>query len=395
MHTTDTGQVLSKRERIILLGALAFATFVKAFLALKASETLDSRAFVEFLNVIRDRGGLALYEFRGTFNNPFIFPPGIIHLISAVGWISDATGLPFKFWLRLLPSLADVGSFFLIWHLLRGRKDLCRILSLLALCPTSILINGYEGNVDGFMIFWTVLAVYLLESRKSSWWAGAAFGMALNIKAVPLMFVFVLLFRSKNVKAQIQFFAATAVVILIGSMPFLVQSPGIIKNVLEYSSLYGFWGITKFVTMIAGRPAYAHWPYDPVGWQATFAGILKWLVIVVIVVVSYLMNRGAEARISLLKQFGVVISIFLLLTPGFSVQYLVWLVPFVTAAGLRATAIYYLSTTFFLLFASEVLYCRDLTCAAVMFLCWLAVGLVILEFWRSLKRKCSPVSSAS
>ncbi len=382
--TTSSREGLSKRQRIILLTALTVATLAKAFLALKASETLDSNAYVEFLNVISERGGLALYEFRGSFNNPFIFPPGIIHLITALGWISSATGLPLKFWLRLLPSLADVGSFFVIWHLLRGQKDLFRILFLLALCPTSILINGYEGNVDGFMIFPVLVAVCLIESKKSPWWAGAAFGMALNIKAVPLMFIPAFFFRLKSTTARLQFFVAMAVVLLIGSMPFLLQSPGILKKVFGYASIYGIWGITKLVVMLAGPPAFLHWPYDPTGWHATFAGMLKWTAIILIVMVSYLLNRR-EPKTHLLKQLGFIVAIFLFLTPGFGVQYLVWLVPFVTAAGLRATAVYYFTTTVFLLFGPDVLSCNDFGCSALMFLCWLSIGFVMFDFWRVIR----------
>lgn len=384
LDTVEGPYSMTNSQRRILLGALALATFAKAFLALKAPATLDSNAYVEFLNEIREKGPLALYHFRGSFNNPFIFPPAIIHLINALGFIADSTGLPLKFWLRLLPSLADVGSFFAIWQLLRGHKDLFRILFLLALCPTAILINGYEGNVDGFMIFLVVLAVWAIDSKKSIWAGGAAWGMALNVKAVPLMFAPALFFRLSSTKARVQFFVATIVVILVCSIPFLFQSPGTIKNVFGYSSIYGVWGITKLVAMVVGAPEYLHWPYDPTGQHAIFSSVLKWFVVAVIVVASYLMNRG-EPKVNLLTQFGFIIAIFLFLTPGFGVQYFVWLVPFVTAAGLRATMIYYFTTTLYLFLASEVLYCHEFGCLALMFLCWLSIAVVILEFWRSIR----------
>lgn len=374
---------LTKSQRRILLGALALATFAKCFLALKAPVTLDLNAYIEFINEIREKGPLSLYHFRGSFNNAFIFPPAIIHLINALSFIADTTGLPLKFWLRLLPSLADVGSFFAIWKLLRGHKDLFRILFLLALCPTSIVINGYKGNVDGFMIFLVVVAVWAIESKKSNWGGGAAWGMALNVKAVPLMFAPALFFRLRGTKARVQFFVVTSVVILVCSMPFLFQSPGTIKNVFGYSSIYGVWGITKLLVMLVGTPDYLHWPYDPAGPHSILASVLKWFVVAVIVVASYLMNRG-EPKVNLLKQFGFIVAIFLFLTPGFGVQYLVWLVPFVTAAGLRATVIYYFSTTLYLILASEVLSCHEFGCMALMFLCWLSIAVVILEIWRSI-----------
>jgi hypothetical protein len=374
---------LLKSERTILLAALILATLLKAFLALKWPETLDSRAYVEFLNVIREQGALALYEVRGSYNNPFNFPPAVIHLIKAVGFVSDSTGLPFKFWLRLIPSLADVGSFFVIWNLLRGHKDQFRILFLLALCPTSILISGYEGNIDGFMIFPVVLAVWLIESKKSIGWGGVSWGMALNVKVVPLMFGAALFFKLSSTKARIKFFVATAVIILICSMPFLLQNPGIIRKVVGYSSIYGVWGISKLVVMLTGDAGFAHWPYDPTGKHAILASLMKWFVIAVIMIVSYLMNRR-EPKPPLLKQFGLIVAIFLFFTPGFGVQYLVWLVPFVTAAGLRATAIYYLTTS--LLISVEIFFCDYYICAVLLFLCWLSIGVVIFEIWHSIRK---------
>ena len=375
---------MNNSQRRLLTLLLAVATLVKLFLAFYTAETADSKGFYEFLTVIREKGGLALYGFRGFFNNPFIFPPGIIHLITAVGAFADATGLPFKFCLRSLPSLADIGSFFVVWRLLRRHKDQFRILLLLALCPTSILINGNEGNVDGLMIFFPLLSIYLIETGKPWWLAGAAWAIGFNIKAVPLMFGPVFLFNLKrSPKALVQFFLAAAGLTFVASLPFVIQSPGILKNVFGYASIYGVWGFTKLAVNIGGPAVYLYWPYDVVGWHATFSSVLRVVVIITIFAVSFLMSRK-KVRPPLLSQLGLVVALFLFLTPGFGVQYLVWLVPFVPAAGLRATLIYYTTTAIYLLFASDVLECYQFKCFALMLLCWLSIGWVVVEFWRSI-----------
>jgi len=101
---------MTRTQRFVLIGSLTLATLIKAFLAWETPDTLDTIAYAEFLNEIRD-GGAAVYDFRGSFNNLFIFPPAMIHLLKALGWVADSTGLPFRFWLRLLPSVADVAVF--------------------------------------------------------------------------------------------------------------------------------------------------------------------------------------------------------------------------------------------------------------------------------------------
>ena len=45
-----------------------------------------------------------------------------------------------------------------------------------------------RGASDPVMIFFVVLAVYALERRAPLWLAGAALGMSVNIKVVPLVF---------------------------------------------------------------------------------------------------------------------------------------------------------------------------------------------------------------
>ena len=383
MSNPDAETSITTSQRRLLLLMLTLATLVKLFLALNSPETADSKGFYEFLTVIREKGGHTLYGFRGFLNNPFNFPPATIHLITAVGAIADATGLPFKFCLRALPSLADIGSFFVVWRLLRGHKDLFRTLFLLALCPTSILINGYEGNIDGLMIFFPLLSIWLTGTGKPLWLAGAAWAIGFNIKAVPLMFGPVFLCNLKKSKALIQFFLAAIVLTFLVSLPFVIQSPGIVKNVLGYASIYGVWGITKLAVTLAGPAAFLHWPYDVVGWHAIFSRVLRAVVVIVILVVSLLMCR-LKAKPPLLSQLGLVIAIFLFLTPGFGVQYLLWLVPFVTAAGLRATLIYYTASSIYLLFAMENLECYEFKCFSLMLLCWFSIGWVIAEFWRSI-----------
>ncbi len=379
---------VTRHQRMLLVTALILATLLKLLLAFASRETLDSNAFLEFLHHIRETGGTAAYGFRGSHNNIFNFPPPMLHVIRGLGFVADSTGIPFKFWLRSLPSLADVGSFFLVWKLLQPRKDLFRLLFLLALCPLSIVINGFEGNVDALMIFFLLLSIWLIETSKPIWIAGIAFGMALSVKFVPLMFVPVLFLYLPNLKSRLAYFASAAGTFVICSLPFIVKDPTAIKGaVFGYSSIYGVWGITKMALISYGPPHLLYPPYDPTGGHSVFGALLKYFMLGTICVVSLWMNWRLK-KPSLIVQCGTIVALFLFLTPGFGVQYLVWLVPFVLAAGLRATLIYYATTFWFAGFAlgywglaSENLY------LGIMFICWLSAAIVALEFHRSSVRE--------
>src|SRR5882762_11014615 len=172
----DQKQRIAKRLVIFSIG---LATLLKLYLAATTTGTLDVAGFTDQLEKIRAFGGIGVYYVRGAFNNPFNHPPFMIHLLKLLGFLSDSTGISFRFWLRLLPSLADIGSLIVIWMMpvtLTSQRLGWGSLLLLALSPTSIIISGYHGNTDPIFIFFVLLAIFLLEARQQTLLAGFAFG---------------------------------------------------------------------------------------------------------------------------------------------------------------------------------------------------------------------------
>ena len=49
------------------------------------------------------------------------------------------------------------------------------------------MVAGFHGNTDPIMVSLLLLSVYLVETGRGEWLAGAAFGMAMNIKILPLL----------------------------------------------------------------------------------------------------------------------------------------------------------------------------------------------------------------
>jgi len=355
-------------------------TVLKIFMALTSPNTGDANAFAEFLTYIRQFGATGIYQIRGSNNNIFNFPPQMIYVIKGLGALADRTELPFRFWLRLLPSLADVGSFFVICALLPRSKHLFRILLLLALCPVSIFINAYEGNVDGLMISFVLLSVFFIVKQKPAS-AGIAFGMSLSIKFVPFIFIPAIFFYLPNLRSRFKFFGAAFTCFSFTALPILITNPGLLStNPFGYSSIYGTWGITHLLVRTFGRPTFMHYPYDVVGIHAAFANSLKYFMLVLILAISFILNRRNQ-KPDLLAQCGLVVSIFLVLTPGFGIQYLFWFVPFVTAAGLRTTLVYYLTAFLFLAVESPYATYENIVEVLEMYSCWIALA---YGFWKLL-----------
>lgn len=383
----------SESSRVVWL-ALAAATALKLYLALTTAGTLDAAGFADHLSKIEQLGGLGAYRVRGAFNNPFNSPPFMIHALRAMGWLARATRLPFPFWLRLPCVAADVGSFLLVRRLLAralpGRDQTAPLL-LLALSPVSIIISGYHGNTDPVMIFFVLLAAELCERKGGGWAAGLALGLALNVKAAPLLFAPALALYLPTWRARARFCGAAAAAWFVGSLPYVVQDPPLVaRAVLGYGSIYGVWGWTYFVARLRPQTvAFAHPPFDVVGEHATYVAAGKLLLVALVVASSVWMNRRGR-RVPLLVQCGLTASLFLALAPGFGTQYLVWLVPWVAALALWAALAYHLTAGVYLFLSYTCFWqaaCADEVLSSFRLAAWVASLVALACYFRFARRR--------
>ena len=340
--------------RQLVWAALTAATAVKLYLALTTAGSLDAAGFADHLTKIEQVGGLGAYAVRGAFNNPFNSPPFMIHALRAMGWLERTTHLPFPFWLRLPSILADVGTFLIMRRLLARlwpARDLTWPLLLVAVSPVSIMISGYHGNTDSLMIFFVLLAVCFGEHRTRPWLAGLAFGAALCVKVVPLLFAPALILNLPDARRRAQFCLAAAGLWFIASLPYLLQGPLLVaRSVFGYSSLYGHWGWTYFLARFFPETlAYAHEPHDVIGPHAVYATIGECVLVALAIALSIWMNRRGR-KVPLLIQCGSLIALFLTLTPGFGSQYLVWLVSWIAALPVWIVVAYQFSASAYLFF---------------------------------------------
>lgn len=337
---------------VVLVYAISAATALKLAIAYTTYGSTDVVYWDMFLEGYRRFGGLALYRrellFPGRFNEVFNHPPFMIFVLRVIGEAQAITRLPFPFLLRVPPIVADVGSVALVAGILarvRGTTSVPPVLVAMALAPASLFISGFHGNTDAVMIFFVVLAVYLLTPENGAtpvhryWLGAAAFGMSLNIKVVPLLLVPVFFFYLESNSRRLRFFAVAGAVFLVGSLPYVVQDPvALATRILGYGGQYGHWGISRLL----GRLPETWGPL-----AVLYARWGKYLVLATIGLVSWALNRRPE-RPALFLQCGAIMYLFLFLTPGFGVQYLAWLVPWVAGLNLGLALLYYATSGLFL-----------------------------------------------
>ncbi len=389
------GASLACIKRALFIAAVAALAF-KLALALTTYGTNDVVFWEANHAKIRADGGLALYRdgaipvWNGTTypTEPFNQPPFVVHLLLLLGAISDATGLPLRFWLRAASSIADAGSLWLVWKIASKRAVPPRLsLFAVALSPVAILVAGFHGNTDPIMMLFLLLSIYLVESGASAWLAGAALGMAVNIKIVPALFAPAILLYVPGARRRAAFLLACGAAFAAGSAPYLyLDAPRVISSVFGYNSAPGGWGLSALASIVQ-----IHVPGTADAYRA--AG--KLIAVAAVLGVS-LARREA---LTIFERCSVVAFTFLFFASGFSVHYLAWLVPWYPALEKRSRREYYvlsaaLAVAFYAIYSHGSWYASirlqadpppagQLAALSVLrMICWAWVGVAAVKAWR-------------
>lgn len=332
-------------ERKSFLAVVAIATLAKLILAFTTYGTNDVSFYEGYAARAAQPHAIRLYEETIVFtradgrphHEPFWHPPFLLTLLPALLAAAKTSGLPFPFLFRLPSILADIGSCLLLWELQRRGTWAGPWWTphLFAACPVLMLLSGFHGNTDPVMLFLLLLAVFLIETQRPAWAAGLAYGMSLSIKMWPAVLGPVFLLYLRRSKDRALFTAAGGAMFVLAGMPYLAQDPVyVIRHVLSYRSLFGQWGIGQILVSLPA-PTLGDWfqTYGPIG--------------VMLLCLAVAVAAHARARAPLLPRVGLVTAAFLAFTPGFGIQYLAWLVPWLPALGGYHLLLYSIGTGFF------------------------------------------------
>ncbi len=350
----------ARRGGFVFALAVFLATAFKLYLAATTVRTHNTIFWQKFVVDVQTTGGLGVYYKPYAVTEYFNHPPFVVHFLQFIGWMSDWSGVSTRFLVRLPTIIADVASAVLVWKM-SGRgvfgATSSWVFLLFALSPVSVLVSGFHGNTDPIMMMFFLLAIWWAMQNRAPWLVGIAFGMSLNIKIVPLVFVPVFLFALSTPKQRIEYSIAAFLTVFVGGLPYLAQDPiFILRRLFGYNSQYGVWRISRLLDGIAPGGAL----------DSLFRECGKFLLVAAIVGVSWMMNRAAKQRGAsfqatgksapenddatlLFGQCAAVAFLFLALTPGFAYQYLVWLVPFTLCLRLPQALWFHAASALYLL----------------------------------------------
>jgi hypothetical protein len=301
---------------LIICGVLA-----RVMISVASLGSNDAAGWRTFGDEIRHLGLLGTYRHDIDFNHPPL--PGYWAAAASIlagrdDFFADSV---FTTVFKLPAILADGLGIYLLWRIWRPRLGNAKAMFVAALFACSldaILVSAYHCNTDSILVALCLLAVYLMENRGWHFWGGFALGAAINVKIIPVLLLPCLVLSYRSWSELFKVLAGLALWVLPFVPVILAIQSRFVINVLQYNSVLDRWGLN--VLMLGSKSVLD--PSTPSGRLAIYyyfhARYLIWAAILIWAFAARVLQRWDRYEIA-----AVTFCIFLLLTPGFGVQYTV------------------------------------------------------------------------
>jgi hypothetical protein len=325
---TETRDRWYSRPGIWFWVVIALGAALRFYLVVFTDGTQDVAIWERHARDVREHGLIGYYHGDPSANHP----PLISEVESWLFAASDATGVPFRIFLRAPFALIDVGTTFLLLLLLGTCQ--CRFVAAAVywLNPLAIIFSAYHGNTDSAVAFFLVLCIWLLSKDKLLA-AAITLGVSLWIKLPTVLVIPVLLLFIPGWRKRFQFLLVAGVVALATYIPALLQDPSIIWN-----NVFGY--RAQILHTTAGVPAWGprvllfsviapaqNWPEQFHG-PILFFLANSWLIAVALALMITWLRRFKRSVPELCATIAGIYIIVLALSDGFSFQYFAWALPF-------------------------------------------------------------------
>jgi hypothetical protein len=321
------------RGKLVALGVLLGTALVaRVMLIVFSVGSNDAFHWQTFGASIRRVGILQTYENIVIFNHP----PLAGYWAAFADWLSSTLHLSFAWVFKLAPFVADLMTAYLLWMLARPRGPVVALGLAAAFLwsPIAILVSCYHANTDPILAGLLLLAALAADAERP-FAAGLALAAAFNVKIVAVFAVPVILLRPATWRDRLRTSAAASLAIV----PFLPVLFGagraFYRNGIAYNSNPDEWGLLHVFWHVSEINR-----LGPIVESVTafFAQTGRWMILGLAVLIGIAARGG---RRSAVQATTLVLATFLVLAPGFGVQYTVWIVPFLFAVAPLRTAIAY------------------------------------------------------
>lgn len=262
-----------------------------------------------------------------TYRNILLYNhPPLMGLYAMQAWWWSGENLWTFAHLLKLPGLA--GEALTLWALWRFAGP--QASAAYAWLPAAILVSGFHGNTDCLYAALVLVAVIAFD-RQRYFLAGLLMAAALNVKLIPLVLLPLVFIGSPNRRALLRLTIGLA----IGAVPFVAPAlqagPAMYRNMLVYNSSADTWGILVILKACVHLPVLGKLG---AAMKDAYLAAGRYFVLAAITLVALLSKfRGSRP---MAEQAALGAALFLLLTPGFGVQYVIFVAPLLCLVDLPA-----------------------------------------------------------
>ena len=312
----------------LLTAIVLIAVLVRYLIIANVIGTQDLHAWTRFGAALLDDGLIATYHADKEFNHP----PLMGLWAELCMWLYRHAGLWYPIGFKSLAVIGDVlaAAALMSWWTERQAATSWKfaphaVVAAFLFNPVSLLMTCFHGNTDSMLGALCLIAA-LLAQRNRPFLAGLVLAAAFNVKLVPVFLVPPLVLSQPNRRAMLQLAAGVA----FGLVPFLpvlaLAGRDFYAHAIAYNSNAERWGLQLFLQEAATAPRIAELA---IWLRHAFEAVARYVIAAVSVGLGLWCWRGRRGQPLVLA--AIMLSVFLLLSPGFGVQYLVWPVALIFA----------------------------------------------------------------
>lgn len=311
--------------RLWLWGLLVAGLLLRIAISWVSIGTNDLFTLQRFAEDITAQG---LFRSYGT--TPLMNHPPLPMLWAWGGrWLASFDLFPYPFLFRLPVIAADIGSCFLILRIVRRREGPVRGLVAAvsySWCLAALLVSGYHCNTDSIYAFFCLLAAYFVAERRAFFYAGLALGAAINIKLIPVCLIPALYALCRKRQEAVYLTLGLALCVLPFVPVLLFAGEGFLTQVVFYSPQMQAWGVLLLLMHLDGV-------IDGPGAMHAYAEYGRFFVLGACILLAVLGWRWR--RWDAYQLMALTLMLFLIVTPGFGLQYVVAPLPLMFVSRLR------------------------------------------------------------
>jgi len=258
--------------------------------------------------------------------------------------LERGTGVRFAILLKVPSLLADGLTSYLLWRIWQpaGSLRAAAVVAAFAWSLDSILVSGFHGNTDSLCAMLCLVSAACLQ-RRAFFAAALGLAAALNVKLIPIVLVPSLLLQIRTRRQALAVLGGLAFGV-VPFLPFILFAPqGFYRHAIAYNSNPDNWGIGFFLNASEQNARFAA---AATHFALIYRASARYLIMIACTILG---AWGRWRDWSPYRIYFLCLATFLVLTPGFGVQYTVYVVPVLFAISLGRGFVYSFASGLFIL----------------------------------------------